>query len=106
MWLNCYIQPSDLCSALLAGLALSLGSVSEFYNRNIPIIKNSPFFFSFDVDNGGGPGARDHLEGPSPGLVLQHLPQRRESFLYKSDSDFEISPKSMSRNSSIASEAG
>ena len=63
-------------------------------------------FFSFDVDNGGGPGARDHLEGPSPGLVLQHLPQRRESFLYKSDSDFEISPKSMSRNSSIASEAG
>ena len=64
------------------------------------------FFFSFDVDNGGGPGARDHLEGPSPGLVLQHLPQRRESFLYKSDSDFEISPKSMSRNSSIASEAG
>ena len=44
MWLNCYIQPSDLCSALLAGLALSLGSVSEFYNRNIPIIKNSPFF--------------------------------------------------------------
>jgi len=64
------------------------------------------WFSGFDVDNGGGPGARDHLEGPSPGLVLQHLPQRRESFLYKSDSDFEISPKSMSRNSSIASEAG
>eukprot|EP00095_Tigriopus_kingsejongensis_P004173 maker-scaffold53_size449031-snap-gene-3.8 protein:Tk04173 transcript:maker-scaffold53_size449031-snap-gene-3.8-mRNA-1 annotation:"camp-specific 3 -cyclic isoforms n g-like" len=59
---------------------------------------------SFDVENGPSPG-RDHLEG-SPGLVLQSLPQRRESFLYKSDSDFEMSPKSMSRNSSIASEAG
>ena len=71
-------------------------------------IINKWYFFcsSFDVDNGGGPGTRDNLDGSSPGLVLQHLPQRRESFLYKSDSDFEISPKSMSRNSSIASEAG
>ncbi|XP_059078399.1 cAMP-specific 3',5'-cyclic phosphodiesterase-like isoform X3 [Tigriopus californicus] len=59
---------------------------------------------SFDVENGPSP-SRDHFEG-SPGLVLQNLPQRRESFLYKSDSDFEMSPKSMSRNSSIASEAG
>ena len=64
------------------------------------------FHCSFDVDNGAGPGGRDQLDGSSPGLVLQHLPQRRESFLYKSDSDFEISPKSMSRNSSITSEAG
>uniref|UniRef100_T1INE9 Phosphodiesterase n=1 Tax=Strigamia maritima TaxID=126957 RepID=T1INE9_STRMM len=32
------------------------------------------------------------------------MPQRRESFLYRSDSEFEMSPKSMSRNSSIASE--
>ncbi|XP_076683903.1 phosphodiesterase dunce isoform X5 [Andrena cerasifolii] len=63
---------------------------------------------SFDVENGastldtgaaGGGGA-----SPSAGLVLQTLPQRRESFLYRSDSDFEMSPKSMSRNSSIASE--
>ncbi|XP_034112568.1 cAMP-specific 3',5'-cyclic phosphodiesterase isoform X11 [Drosophila nasuta] len=58
----------------------------------------------FDVEN--GQGARSPLEGgsPSAGLVLQNLPQRRESFLYRSDSDFEMSPKSMSRNSSIASE--
>ncbi|KAF4518053.1 hypothetical protein B566_EDAN009003 [Ephemera danica] len=49
---------------------------------------------------------KDPLDGASPsaGLVLQNLPQRRESFLYRSDSDFEMSPKSMSRNSSIASE--
>ncbi|KAL5275796.1 dnc family protein [Megaselia abdita] len=58
---------------------------------------------SFDVEN--GQGARSPLEGGSPNaLVLQNLPQRRESFLYRSDSDFEMSPKSMSRNSSIASE--
>ncbi|XP_037874951.1 cAMP-specific 3',5'-cyclic phosphodiesterase isoform X4 [Bombyx mori] len=66
---------------------------------------------SFDVENGGGAGvaggARSPLEGgsPSAALVLQAMPQRRESFLYRSDSDFEMSPKSMSRNSSIASES-
>ncbi|CAH2107456.1 unnamed protein product [Euphydryas editha] len=66
---------------------------------------------NFDVENGGGAGgvaggARSPLDGgsPSAALVLQSLPQRRESFLYRSDSDFEMSPKSMSRNSSIASE--
>ncbi|XP_070506227.1 3',5'-cyclic-AMP phosphodiesterase-like isoform X3 [Chironomus tepperi] len=59
---------------------------------------------SFDVEN--GQGSRSPLEGGSPaaGLILQNMPQRRESFLYRSDSDFEMSPKSMSRNSSIASE--
>ncbi|ODM92890.1 cAMP-specific 3',5'-cyclic phosphodiesterase [Orchesella cincta] len=59
----------------------------------------------FDVENGGA--GRSPLEGggtPSPGLVLQAQPPRRESFLYRSDSDFDMSPKSMSRNSSIASE--
>uniref|UniRef100_A0A8D0EKF3 3',5'-cyclic-AMP phosphodiesterase n=1 Tax=Strix occidentalis caurina TaxID=311401 RepID=A0A8D0EKF3_STROC len=30
--------------------------------------------------------------------------QRRESFLYRSDSDYDLSPKAMSRNSSIASD--
>jgi hypothetical protein len=60
--------------------------------------------FSFDVEN--GQGSRSPLESASPaaGLILQNMPQRRESFLYRSDSDFEMSPKSMSRNSSIASE--
>lgn len=69
---------------------------------------------SFEVEAGGG-GGRSPAEpqpspgGPGPGLVL--LPggpggaQRRESFLYRSDSDFDASPKSVSRNSSIASEA-
>jgi hypothetical protein len=34
-------------------------------------------------------------------LVLQNMPQRRESFLYREE---DMSPKSMSRNSSLASE--
>nr|XP_057922558.1 cAMP-specific 3',5'-cyclic phosphodiesterase 4B-like isoform X2 [Doryrhamphus excisus] len=45
---------------------------------------------------------------PSSGLVLPpNLAghgQRRESFLYRSDSDYELSPKSLSRNSSIMGE--
>ncbi|XP_024082676.1 cAMP-specific 3',5'-cyclic phosphodiesterase isoform X3 [Cimex lectularius] len=64
---------------------------------------------SFDVENGGsggggGVGRADGAASPSAVLLLQNLPQRRESFLYRSDSDFEVSPKSMSRHSSIASE--
>lgn len=60
---------------------------------------------SFDVENGAG-GGRGGLEGTSPsgGLILQNLPARRESFLYRSDSDYDISPKSMSRHSSVQSE--
>uniref|UniRef100_A0A3Q4HWZ6 3',5'-cyclic-AMP phosphodiesterase n=1 Tax=Neolamprologus brichardi TaxID=32507 RepID=A0A3Q4HWZ6_NEOBR len=50
----------------------------------------------------------DPQASPGSGLVLHtNFPghnQRRESFLYRSDSDYELSPKSMSRNSSIASE--
>ncbi|XP_051786133.1 cAMP-specific 3',5'-cyclic phosphodiesterase 4D isoform X2 [Erpetoichthys calabaricus] len=63
----------------------------------------------FDVDNGTSSGRSplDPMTSPGSGLILQanfvHS-QRRESFLYRSDSDYELSPKSMSRNSSIASD--
>lgn len=64
--------------------------------------------YRFDVENEAAAGGVSlETGGTSPsagGLVLQNFPQRRESFLYRSDSDFEMSPKSMSRNSSIASE--
>uniref|UniRef100_A0A4W3HPG2 Phosphodiesterase n=1 Tax=Callorhinchus milii TaxID=7868 RepID=A0A4W3HPG2_CALMI len=59
---------------------------------------------SFDVENGPSP-VRDSQA--SPGLVLHpSFPQsqRRESFLYRSDSDYDMSPKTMSRNSSITSD--
>ncbi|XP_004911040.1 cAMP-specific 3',5'-cyclic phosphodiesterase 4C isoform X1 [Xenopus tropicalis] len=66
-------------------------------------------YLSFDVENGLSSG-RSPLESqasPGSGLVLQgNFPhsQRRESFLYRSDSDYDLSPKAMSRNSSIASD--
>uniref|UniRef100_A0A8C7W2Z1 Phosphodiesterase n=1 Tax=Oncorhynchus mykiss TaxID=8022 RepID=A0A8C7W2Z1_ONCMY len=79
-----------------------------------PIHMNLPFSFSsltlsFDVENGlpVGRSPLDPQASPSSGLVLQaNYPhsQRRESFLYRSDSDFDLSPKAMSRNSSMASE--
>uniref|UniRef100_A0A8C7ZC17 Phosphodiesterase n=1 Tax=Oryzias sinensis TaxID=183150 RepID=A0A8C7ZC17_9TELE len=64
----------------------------------------------FDVENGPSASCSplDPQASPGSGLVLHtNFPghnQRRESFLYRSDSDYELSPKSMSRNSSIASE--
>lgn len=50
------------------------------------------------------------MGSPSTGLVLRASvcgdnSQRRESFLYRtSDNDYEVSPKSISRHSSIGSE--
>ncbi|XP_064416954.1 3',5'-cyclic-AMP phosphodiesterase 4A isoform X2 [Latimeria chalumnae] len=61
----------------------------------------------FDVENGPSPGRSPIDMQASPGLVLHpSFPQsqRRESFLYRSDSDYDMSPKTMSRNSSITSE--
>uniref|UniRef100_A0A3B3D045 Phosphodiesterase n=1 Tax=Oryzias melastigma TaxID=30732 RepID=A0A3B3D045_ORYME len=63
----------------------------------------------FDVENGlpVGRSPLDSQTSPGSGLVLQgNFPhsQRRESFLYRSDSDFDLSPKAMSRNSSTASD--
>uniref|UniRef100_A0A8B9F881 Phosphodiesterase n=1 Tax=Amazona collaria TaxID=241587 RepID=A0A8B9F881_9PSIT len=62
----------------------------------------------FDLENGPpGRAALDPQASPGAGLVLQGTfshGQRRESFLYRSDSDYDLSPKAMSRNSSIASD--
>ncbi|XP_055063460.2 3',5'-cyclic-AMP phosphodiesterase 4D isoform X4 [Misgurnus anguillicaudatus] len=78
--------------------------------RTTPVIAiTSADAGSFDVDNGTSSGRSplDPMTSPGSGLVLQanfvHS-QRRESFLYRSDSDYDLSPKSMSRNSSIASD--
>ncbi|XP_043280710.1 cAMP-specific 3',5'-cyclic phosphodiesterase isoform X8 [Venturia canescens] len=85
------------------------GSIGELRGyHNLRSRRHTLANVRFDVENGastldGGAGGGGGAS-PSAGLVLQTLPQRRESFLYRSDSDFEMSPKSMSRNSSIASE--
>uniref|UniRef100_A0A8C5LXE7 Phosphodiesterase n=1 Tax=Leptobrachium leishanense TaxID=445787 RepID=A0A8C5LXE7_9ANUR len=59
----------------------------------------------FDVENGlsSGRSPMESQASPGSGLVIQgNFPhsQRRESFLYRSDSDYDLSPKAMSRNSS------
>ncbi|XP_047199639.1 cAMP-specific 3',5'-cyclic phosphodiesterase 4B [Hippoglossus stenolepis] len=61
---------------------------------------------SYETENGVSPG-HSPLGSQSPGLTLHtSFPsgQRRESFLYRSDSDYDMSPKTVSRNSSLASE--
>ncbi|KAM4552870.1 3',5'-cyclic-AMP phosphodiesterase 4C isoform 4-T4 [Odontesthes bonariensis] len=64
---------------------------------------------SFDVENGLSVGRNplDAQTSPGSGLVLQaNFPhsQRRESFLYRSDSDFDLLPKGPSRNAATASD--
>ncbi|XP_072220722.1 3',5'-cyclic-AMP phosphodiesterase 4B-like [Leuresthes tenuis] len=65
---------------------------------------------SFEVENGPSRccSPSDPQASPGSGLVLHPNlvghGQRRESFLYRSDSDYELSPKSLSRNSSIVGE--
>ncbi|XP_032419354.1 cAMP-specific 3',5'-cyclic phosphodiesterase 4C-like isoform X1 [Xiphophorus hellerii] len=61
---------------------------------------------SNEAENGVSP-AHTPLGSQSPSRTLNtSLPQgqRRESFLYRSDSDYDMSPKAVSRNSSLASE--
>ncbi|XP_005873928.1 PREDICTED: cAMP-specific 3',5'-cyclic phosphodiesterase 4C isoform X4 [Myotis brandtii] len=66
---------------------------------------HGPASSSFDLENAlsRGRSAQDPQVGPGPGQVTQHS-QRRESFLYRSESDYELLPKAMSRNSSVASD--
>ncbi|XP_049733391.1 cAMP-specific 3',5'-cyclic phosphodiesterase 4C isoform X2 [Elephas maximus indicus] len=63
----------------------------------------------FDLENGlsCGRSALDTQASSGLGRASQTSAphsQRRESFLYRSDSDYELSPKAMSRNSSVASD--
>ncbi|XP_034090708.1 cAMP-specific 3',5'-cyclic phosphodiesterase 4D isoform X5 [Gymnodraco acuticeps] len=80
---------------------------SMMHLSHFPLRRHS--WICFDVDNGTSSGRSplDPMASPGSGLILQanfvHS-QRRESFLYRSDSDYDLSPKSMSRNSSIASD--
>ncbi|XP_054021450.1 cAMP-specific 3',5'-cyclic phosphodiesterase 4B isoform X1 [Dryobates pubescens] len=75
-----------------------------------PSIAITTYHDCFDVENGPSPGRSplDPQASSSSGLVLHTTfpghSQRRESFLYRSDSDYDLSPKTMSRNSSLPSE--
>lgn len=62
--------------------------------------------YSFDEDSSGGrPSGPQFLDPASSGglTVPTAAGSRRESFLYRSDSEFDVSPKSVSRHSSIGS---
>uniref|UniRef100_A0A8C6L0F8 Phosphodiesterase n=1 Tax=Nothobranchius furzeri TaxID=105023 RepID=A0A8C6L0F8_NOTFU len=61
---------------------------------------------SYEAEN-GVPQGYTPVGSQSPSLTLNtSFPQgqRRESFLYRSDSDYDMSPKTVPRNSSLASE--
>ncbi|TNM96872.1 hypothetical protein fugu_015028 [Takifugu bimaculatus] len=80
---------------------------SSFHGTTNTSIGNCVGNKRFDAENGPSPGRSPMDSQASPGLVLHpSFPQsqRRESFLYRSDSDYDTSPKTMSRNSSVNSE--
>ncbi|MGH0173350.1 UNVERIFIED_CONTAM: hypothetical protein FKN15_078393 [Acipenser sinensis] len=107
-------QPHSYCLAAVNGnKCLSTSAILDKYkvgkvigDGNFAVVKEC--VECFDVDNGTSSGRSplDPLASPGSGLILQanFVHSRRESFLYRSDSDYDLSPKSMSRNSSIASD--
>uniref|UniRef100_A0A8C7ZCM8 Phosphodiesterase n=1 Tax=Oryzias sinensis TaxID=183150 RepID=A0A8C7ZCM8_9TELE len=85
-------RPTSLPIASLPRIDITVYTASQFF-ENGPSLCCSP---------------SDPQASPGSGLVLHPSlaahGQRRESFLYRSDSDYELSPKSLSRNSSIVGE--
>uniref|UniRef100_A0A8C7XQQ0 Phosphodiesterase n=1 Tax=Oryzias sinensis TaxID=183150 RepID=A0A8C7XQQ0_9TELE len=74
---------------------------SSFHGTTNTSIGNCVGNKRFDSENGPSPGRSPMDSQASPGLVLHpSFPQsqRRESFLYRSDSDYDTSPKTMSLN--------
>uniref|UniRef100_A0A671MPC2 Phosphodiesterase n=1 Tax=Sinocyclocheilus anshuiensis TaxID=1608454 RepID=A0A671MPC2_9TELE len=98
---SCYVRITD------TGRNYTGREKKMMHVNNFPFRRHS--WICFDVDNGTSSGRSplDPMMSPGSGLILQanfvHS-QRRESFLYRSDSDYDLSPKLMSRNSSIASD--
>ncbi|XP_047446486.1 cAMP-specific 3',5'-cyclic phosphodiesterase 4B-like isoform X2 [Mugil cephalus] len=107
-------DPADSCSA--ADQNVSPHRSPRCFRKQV-MNKRLPRYRRFTVANAcfeveNGPSLccspSDPQASPGSGLVLHpnlagHS-QRRESFLYRSDSDYELSPKSLSRNSSIVGE--
>ncbi|KAK7944789.1 hypothetical protein WMY93_000517 [Mugilogobius chulae] len=83
-------RPTSLPIASLPRIDITQADPDSFEGENGPSLCCSP---------------SDPQASPGSSLVLHPNSachgQRRESFLYRSDSDYELSPKSLSRNSSI-----
>ncbi|KAG9264696.1 cAMP-specific 3',5'-cyclic phosphodiesterase 4D-like isoform X2 [Astyanax mexicanus] len=93
-------DPENITSRAPTRVTFCLGVNEETVLGRVP--KNC-----FDAENGLCLGRSSMEPQGGSGVVLQaSVPhnQRRESFLYRSDSDFDLSPKATSRNSSTASE--
>ncbi|KAL3988166.1 apyrase [Sarotherodon galilaeus] len=88
-----HTRPTSLPIASLPRIDITQADPDSFEGENGPSVCCSP---------------SDPQASPGSGLVLHPnlaaYGQRRESFLYRSDSDYELSPKSLSRNSSIVGE--
>lgn len=100
----------EILKVLLTFLWLSC--LDFFQLQNLYCLTKYSLFspVSFEVENGPSLccSPTDPQASPGSGLVLYpnqagHS-QRRESFLYRSDSDYDLSPKSLSRKSSIVGE--
>uniref|UniRef100_A0A8C5NE97 Phosphodiesterase n=1 Tax=Gouania willdenowi TaxID=441366 RepID=A0A8C5NE97_GOUWI len=86
-------RPTSLPIASLPRIDITKADPDSFEGENGPSFCCSPP----DLQASPGSGLVLHPNAASHG-------QRRESFLYRSDSDYELSPKSLSRNSSIVGE--
>ncbi|KAI2809368.1 hypothetical protein BLOT_000517 [Blomia tropicalis] len=99
-------RPQSTESTLPNANSYDYDSTNEKFLFDQTLLSNHCLRSDFDVDENGQPN-RHLLDsasgGNASGLNLQNMPARRESFLYRSDSEYEISPKSASRHSSIGS---
>uniref|UniRef100_A0A8C7HZN0 Phosphodiesterase n=1 Tax=Oncorhynchus kisutch TaxID=8019 RepID=A0A8C7HZN0_ONCKI len=75
---------------------------SSFQGTTNPSIENGPSPGRSPMDSQASPVLGLHPSFTTEGCRSRG--ERRESFLYRSDSDYDMSPKTMSRNSSINSE--
>ncbi|XP_035798324.1 cAMP-specific 3',5'-cyclic phosphodiesterase 4B-like isoform X5 [Amphiprion ocellaris] len=108
------VNQDDCCST--AGQKFSPHSSPRLFRKQVTVKRLRRYRrftvanTCFEVENGTSLccSPSDPQASPGSGLVLHpNLAghgQRRESFLYRSDSDYELSPKSLSRNSSIVGE--
>uniref|UniRef100_A0A3B3X8T0 Phosphodiesterase n=1 Tax=Poecilia mexicana TaxID=48701 RepID=A0A3B3X8T0_9TELE len=115
-WIRCWscMRLIRFCTFLInpcfAGRGVELFIPMAELTPDVALITAVPVNSSFEVENGPSLccSPSDPQASPGSGLVLHpNLAthgQRRESFLYRSDSDYELSPKSLSRNSSIVGE--
>uniref|UniRef100_A0A8B9JZN7 Phosphodiesterase n=1 Tax=Astyanax mexicanus TaxID=7994 RepID=A0A8B9JZN7_ASTMX len=101
-------REQNICSCVnRASLFFLLSTMVEPFLKVFPCIRRTAGQQVFDAENGLCLGRSSMEPQGGSGVVLQaSVPhnQRRESFLYRSDSDFDLSPKATSRNSSTASE--